>query len=161
MTINGTLKILVLKVLSKDKANGSLILERIENKTGWRASPGSLYPLMQELVELEFVNFTKEANIKTYSITKKGSKFLADVKNKKYEITKKIEEGIEFLKIIGEKKQATEILQKTKKDYPLILPFQEQLNKLDKTISKINIKKNQNSIKNIFEETIKKLEDLK
>ena len=164
MAINGSLKFLVLKILSKKPKTGKDIRNLIQEKTGWKTSPGSFYPLMKELSELNFVTFEKDANIKTYKITKKGNNFLKEADYKKEEILKKIEEGMSLLNAIGEDKCAKDLIKRIQGRSNLedeFIPIEKNLYDLKKEIFKQNIKKDHKNINKILEETIQKLQEIK
>ena len=159
MALNGGLKFLVLKELSDKKQNGSSVCKSIEKKTGWKVSPGSLYPLMKDLVNAELVTFTKDANIKTYSITVKGKDFIQKADAQKKEILSKIREGFGFLKILGEDTSSNfpkELMNDTK-----YFPLRYSLYSLKEASFKSNLEKHKKKINDILEEAANKLKDLK
>lgn len=161
MAVNGALKLLVLKVLCEKKGNGADILSEIEEKTGWRASPGSFYPLMKELVELELVSFCQEANIKIYSVTVKGRKFLSEARENREKLMGKVSEGIELLNILGEGKHAGEALKKFRTNETLFFPIQEKLHEVFGVLTELDIKKNQVRINEELDAVKERLEELR
>ena len=70
--MRGYLKLLVLNIIQEDSSSGSEIVEKIEDKTGWQPSYGSIYPLLQDLEEQQFVIKEKDGKQKFYNITEKG-----------------------------------------------------------------------------------------
>ena len=161
MAVNGALKLLVLKVLSTEKRKGSQISKTIEDKTGWKVSPGSLYPLMQELVNLKLTSVKKQSNTKIYSITLKGNRFLRESDKKKNEILKKIEEGVKFLKLLGEEDCINNIIDNFDKKHLKLIPITNEFIALEKAINSLDIKNNQTKIKVIIKEAINKMKKLK
>ncbi|MCW8966735.1 MAG: PadR family transcriptional regulator [Candidatus Pacearchaeota archaeon] len=161
MRIKGALKFLVLKVVFDGEVQGSVILNIIEKEIGWRASPGTFYPLMQELVNLNFVKMKKTSNATFYSITIKGKKFLKKIREKRKEIILKINESIKFLKIFGEEDMAKFIEKNLQKDCLKFFILSDRLVRLDEILNEIDIKNNHEKINNILEETNKKLEKLR
>ncbi len=79
--MRGSLKIVVLKVLSKKSMNGYEIRKNIEKLVGWSPSYGSLFPILNDLVEKKMVSIKRVGRKNIYSITKKGQKFMKDIKN--------------------------------------------------------------------------------
>lgn len=160
MAVNGTLKVLVLKMLSYKESNGSHIVKNIQEKTGWKVSPGSFYPLMKELTELGFIKTIKNSSSNNYKITKKGLNLLKNAEEKKKEIKKKIEESFGLLEILGEEDEIKKLKKFREKSYEII-PSKETIEKMDKVVNQIDTEKNKEKIKQIFSETIDKLERLK
>ena len=51
----GHLKMLVLRILSKQELSGYAIIKQIEHETGfWKPSPGSMFPLLQPVDALRY-----------------------------------------------------------------------------------------------------------
>ncbi len=106
MEIKGGLKVIVLKILGEKSLTGQGLIKEIESQTGfWKPSPGSIYPLMNDLLKKGLVTCKKNKNKKIYSITYKGKKVYEKIKEKKGEILKNLIEGIKFLETIGEDKE--------------------------------------------------------
>jgi len=75
---SGFLKIALLKIISEEASHGYGLIRKIEEITdmGWKPSPGSIYPALQELEEKGLiVNKTEDRKI-VYSITEKGQEVL-------------------------------------------------------------------------------------
>ncbi len=68
----GYLKLLVLKELNEAPASGYTIMKKLEKFEGRRPSPGSIYPLLNELLSKKLVKINQEGRKKIYSLTKKG-----------------------------------------------------------------------------------------
>lgn len=103
MTLRGGLNLIVLKLLFNENLTGSELINKIEKMTGsWRPSPGSIYPLLNNLSERGFVCFKQNKNQKTYSITFKGKIFYLKAEVTKKKIISELKEGVNFLKNIGE-----------------------------------------------------------
>ena len=159
MSLNGGLKFLVLKELSNKKQNGSSMYKSIREKTGWKVSPGSLYPLMKDLVNAKLVTFVKDANIKTYSITKRGKDFIQKVDTKKKEIITKLNEGFSFLKILGEDTLSNfpkKLINETK-----YLPLCHSIYSLKEALFNSNLKEHNKKINDILEGAANKIKDIK
>lgn len=65
---------LVLRCLNKQPRSGYGLINQIHEKTGWKPSYGSIYPLLYNLHEEKLVIFKEEGKTKVYSLTKKGKK---------------------------------------------------------------------------------------
>ena len=101
MEIKGGLKLIVLKILNEKDFIGYGLIKEIKNKTGfWKPSPGSIYPLMKDLLKKKLVTCKKSKNQKIYSITKEGKIFYNKIKKKKEKIIDDILEGIKFFEVL-------------------------------------------------------------
>lgn len=103
MSLRGGLNLIVLKLLFNENLTGSELINRIEKITGsWRPSPGSIYPLLNNLTDKGLVYFKQNKNQKTYYITLKGKIFYIRAEVTKKKIICELKEGVNFLKNIGE-----------------------------------------------------------
>ncbi len=78
----GLLRYYVLELLSEESRSGSELMDLIEERSGglWRPSPGSIYPLLEWLRDRGYVKEaqTGDINVRRYSLTEKGRKFLEE-----------------------------------------------------------------------------------
>jgi len=90
--LKGILKILILKELEKENLSGQELMDRIGQKTAKRPSPGSVYPLLHELLNSGFLEMRVEGKRKIYSLSEHGKKVLKEYSEKeKQAILSKIE----------------------------------------------------------------------
>ena len=82
--LQGTLDLLILRVLERERMHGYGIMQRLQDLTGgvFQVTPGSLFPALQRMEENDWVAGewgTSENNRRAryYSITKAGRKQLA------------------------------------------------------------------------------------
>ena len=70
----GEVRFLVLDALSEGPSHGYEIIQRIEAKTegAYKPSPGTIYPLLSLLEDLELVDVTTEGKRKRYELTDAG-----------------------------------------------------------------------------------------
>ena len=70
----GLLQIVSLKLIQREPMSGSEIIENMEEYTGWRPSPGSIYPMLAKLHENGLIEPHTDANheLKRFQITEKG-----------------------------------------------------------------------------------------
>jgi DNA-binding PadR family transcriptional regulator len=70
----GLLRHLSLQFLLKSPMSGSEIVDRIEEYTGWRPSPGSIYPLLSHMQEAELIQpyEDEDPTIKRFELTNLG-----------------------------------------------------------------------------------------
>jgi DNA-binding PadR family transcriptional regulator len=69
----GGLRILVFSILQRGPRNGAEIMNQIESASHghWRPSPGSIYPLLEQLCKEESISKREDGK---YEITEKGKK---------------------------------------------------------------------------------------
>jgi len=77
-TRRGDVKYLVLDVLAEGPRHGYEIIGAIEEKRGFRPSPGSIYPTLQMLEDGSFVTSADVDGKRIYTITDAGRALLAD-----------------------------------------------------------------------------------
>ena len=167
MEIKGGLKLIVLKILNNKDFTGYGLIKEIEDKTGfWRPSPGSMYPLMDDLLKKGLVICKKEKNQKIYSITKEGKAIYKKIFSKKDKMIQDLFEGIKFLEALGEDKEELkhiiDFLRGFEKgDFPFKENY-ESLTELRTTFFKVaKDKKNSREVNKILKEASKKLSKLR
>ena len=75
--MQGYLKIFVLRELVKKGRTGYELMKSFENFTGTKKpSPGTIYPLLNDLMKKGMVTVSAKDNKKIYRISKKGEKIL-------------------------------------------------------------------------------------
>ena len=76
--MEGYLKIFVLNQVKENGKSGYELMRDFELSTGSsKPSPGTIYPLLNDLLEKELLKVSKSSNKKIYLISKKGETFLA------------------------------------------------------------------------------------
>ena len=70
----GLLRHLSLKLLTEKPVSGSEIVDKIEEYTDWRPSPGSIYPLLSHMQEVGVIRLHEDQDptIKRFELTEKG-----------------------------------------------------------------------------------------
>ena len=166
MKVKSGLKLIVLKILNEKDFTGYGLIKEIENKTGfWKPSPGSMYPLMNDLLKKGLVTYKKNKNKKIYSITNKGKKVYKKIEDKKRQILNDIIEGVKFLEVLGEDKEELKYIIDflkgfEKGDFPFKDNY-ESLIKFRKTFFEVaKNEKNSKKINKILREVNKKLLEL-
>lgn len=92
--IRGNLRLLTLKALDKKPLSGYALMKFIEDKIGSKPSPGSMYPLLEELQKEKMLDCKKEGRKKIYSLTKEGKDKLKIIDIHKDILIKKIDESV-------------------------------------------------------------------
>ena len=67
--MKGFLSFLVLWLVNKQKMTGAEISQELEQRRGHRPSPGTIYPVLKDLLNKKLLTVDKN---KKYSLTKKG-----------------------------------------------------------------------------------------
>ena len=75
----GLLKLFILKMLARKDMHGYVMMSRIEKLSGWKPSPGSMYPALMHLKKDGLINFKLVKMKKVYTITKKGKMAVTQV----------------------------------------------------------------------------------
>ena len=70
----GFLKSYILKLLRSGPRHGYDIIKSIGDETGWKPSPGGIYPILHDLEERGLVIKFKDGRRKYYKLTKDGKK---------------------------------------------------------------------------------------
>ena len=77
----GSVKFDVLAILLDGPRHGYEIMLAIEEKRGFRPSPGSIYPALQMLEDGDFVTSSESGGKRVYTITEKGRELLETYRN--------------------------------------------------------------------------------
>ena len=77
--MQGYLKIFVLKELVKEDKTGYELMKSFERFTHKMPSPGTIYPLLNDLLRKRLVTFSAKNNRKIYKISGKGEKILSNL----------------------------------------------------------------------------------
>lgn len=104
LDLRGKLRLLILLILSDSPKHGYLIMKEIEKLTGKPPSPGSVYPVLNELLRKGYV----EANVsrvgarvqKTYFITDAGREYLEENKELAIKVMRRFK-GFSILRELG------------------------------------------------------------
>jgi DNA-binding PadR family transcriptional regulator len=84
----GHLKLLVLKALDKEPESGYNLMKSLAEMAGKRPSPGSIYPLLDDLHKQGMVSVRASGRRKIYSLTKKGKSTEQDALKTKDDLQK-------------------------------------------------------------------------
>lgn len=81
--IRGNLRLLTLKALDKQRMSGYSLMKYMAEKIGTKPSPGSIYPLLEELAQEKLISCREEGRQKIYSITSAGKDKLKEINKQK------------------------------------------------------------------------------
>jgi DNA-binding PadR family transcriptional regulator len=99
--MRGHLKLAVLSFIEKKDMSGSEIMEKIEKEFGWKPSCGSVYPVLNSLVEENLArvrNLKEGKHRKIYALTPKGK---SELKKKKIQRKDLADEIVRIHKMVA------------------------------------------------------------
>lgn len=165
--LRGNLKLLTLKALARKPLSGYALMKYIEERTGSKPSPGSMYPLLEELTKDNLVVCKKDGRKKIYTLTKQGKEHLKIIDTHKDILIKKTEEAVRMWSALtGEDMKPFEstinALKKGKYSIEDIPPEVQELKiELARIFSKGLFQKNKKKVKSVVKKTIKELKQIK
>jgi len=91
----GEMRYLILDTLREKGNHGYDIIQTIQEKTGgfYRPSPGTVYPALQMLEDMELVSFHRDGKRKIYELTDKGREELESQRSLLEDIYEDMHEG--------------------------------------------------------------------
>lgn len=159
----GQLKPAILHILSKGEKNGYAIIHELEQQTGWKPSPGSLYPLLKKLTQQRLVTVRRWPRKNIYSLTAKGKEMLHHYLERKDQLIGSMQERMQLYQTISgdNMKDILEILKRIKEGKAPIGFITEEMIALRGMAVEISGKKlsetDKKKIKSILRETNRKL----
>lgn len=157
--IKGHLKFLVLNELNSQPKTGYELMKDLEEYSGKRPSPGSMYPLLESSLEKKLISVKQEGKRKVYSILIRGKRRLNELKAEK---EGQIRNHLEILKSAGEEIPIQ--LKDFDNNKELILKNMGVFMEFKHAIFKVNqkgLKKHEKAVRKILREAISKLEKLR
>jgi len=100
--MQGYLKIFVLKELMRKERTGYELMKSFEDFTGSKPSPGTIYPLLNDLLRKRMATVSAKDNRKIYRISKNGENILHKLMTER---KKALENIISMLSTIYSKKE--------------------------------------------------------
>ena len=156
--LRGLLKILILKELEKGEATGYELIKRLSRFK--KPSPGSVYPLLKELLESGFLNVRREGRKKVYSLSEKGKRVLREAMEKEKEA---IAKKIDVLKSSGilNEREAVNIIQFITTRREILIKLHE-LKNWDVFIDALTkaVERDKNAVEKVLEKIIKELKKI-
>ena len=86
----GHLRFFVLNALAKEDMAGYRLMKTLGEDLGSKPSPGSIYPILDDLKEKKLISCRELKRKKVYSITKQGKDFLKQAKEAQDEFLEKL-----------------------------------------------------------------------
>jgi len=88
------LKVIVLQLLKEKPYSGYDLMKAIYEHSGWKPSPGSMYPVLDELSRRKLVDVRVSGKRKVYSLTNNGKKEAKELSNTTEKIIEEINKNI-------------------------------------------------------------------
>jgi len=95
--LRGFLKVVVLKALVEGPKSGYALMKYVESKVGSKPSPGSMYPLLDNLTKEGLVEGRGVGRTKEYKLTIEGRHKLESVEEKRNECMCNMLEGMKMI----------------------------------------------------------------
>ena len=92
--LRGNLRLLVLKLLCTKDMTGYDLMKSVKDRTGRKPSPGSMYPLLEELKASGKISVRELKRSRRYAITDAGRKELLEISSRKEELLANIRKSI-------------------------------------------------------------------
>jgi len=165
--IRGNLRLLTLKALEKKPLSGYALMKFIKEKIGTKPSPGSMYPLLDDLAKEKLVKCKKQGRKKIYEITKEGKEHLKIIDIHKDILIKKTEEALKMWSTMTGQdaspfKDTIKALKKKKYSIEDIPPEVAEVKlAMARIFSKGLFPKNKKKVKEILKKTAKELNKIK
>ena len=100
---DGYLKFMVLKLLVKNPLSGYILMKSVQECTGRKPSPGSMYPLLKSLKEKGLLTEKSEGRSKVYMLTVKGREAAANIEQQHEKMVTIMQQNIRLMQsVIGE-----------------------------------------------------------
>ncbi len=153
-------------LLLEKPRSGYALVKEIEEKTGWKPSWGSIYPLLENLEEQELLAVKKKGRAKIYSLTTKGKKQANKELAQTKELLQEILERIKILDTITQEDLHIPInyLQATIQGEDPFIPLKEESDKLNQAIYALweqnRLGENAKKINNTLRKARKEVEQL-
>jgi DNA-binding PadR family transcriptional regulator len=95
--LRGFLKVVVLKALAESPKSGYALMKYIEEKVGSKPSPGSMYPLLDNLAKEHLIEGKGVGRTKEYKLTVDGKHTIESMVEKRNECLKSMLEGMKMM----------------------------------------------------------------
>ncbi len=164
--MNSHLKIIILRNIDSGEKTGYDLMKVIHEKCGWKPSPGSMYPALNELLKKKCATVKTKGKQKIYTITAQGKQQLNILHKQKEKFIEKMKQEIKiFSDMVGvDHDDLIEFIDKIKKTEPPFKGISKEVLEFRKTflntISKELNEAQQKKIKILMAKTIKELNEI-
>ena len=143
-------------------------MKEINEKIGKKPSPGSMYPLLDDLLNKKLVKSKKDGKKIIYTLTKEGKNKIEEFSLHHEEMFEKFKKNIEIISTLSSQSESSCLKSLTEAINNKFIPFQEFSHELIdlkmtlwKLISTKKTDKKSKEIKKILKETTNKLKKIK
>jgi DNA-binding PadR family transcriptional regulator len=98
----GFLHMMVMQQLMEEPTSGYTLVKVIQERTGWKPSYGSIYPLLEKLQQDGYVKVTEQGRSKLYELTPTGKATFAEQKSRRMQAHDHILEQMKVLHTLGD-----------------------------------------------------------
>ncbi|MEM2916481.1 MAG: PadR family transcriptional regulator [Candidatus Woesearchaeota archaeon] len=164
--IQGYLKILVFKALEEGPKSGYSLMKYVQGKTGAKPSPGSIYPLLEQLKKEKLVEVKGVGRANEYKLTPAGKQKVALIEEKRQECIQTLVNSMKMMSALtGEDfsmpQQMIESMQKGEEPFKELNPELSQLQAQFLTMyKKGTITKNAAKIRKILSNALREMRAL-
>lgn len=165
--MKGQLKYIVLRALEKENMSGYKIMSYLEKAIGWKPSPGSVYPVLKDLLTHKWVSVKLEGKKKIYKLNIKGKQEINAFSKRNEEFLEHIRKNISAYEKFADKKETKDMIkfhkQMTKGELPFKWLTPELIEIRKEIVNTIGIKDETKKklAKKILKDTTKKLKELR
>ncbi|MGM5484755.1 MAG: PadR family transcriptional regulator [Nanobdellota archaeon] len=156
----GFLKAIVLKMLEKEALSGTQIMDRVEANTGYKPSPGSIYPLLKSMRGEGLITAESFKKSKYYSLTREGIDKLHNVIRSRERLLEERANLISEINISSEDKEG-KLLRDDKKIAYLLQDWDDLKDIIIKLVSSKDYDQKRDRIKKTVRKTVKELRKIK
>jgi len=165
--IKGNLKCIVLKALEKEELSGYGLMNKIQEKMGRKPSPGSMYPVLEDLSKNKLITKKVQGKKHLYKLSTKGKQEIKKFNKLKDNLLKNMKENIKMWGILYNEDVSGHIqaIEAMRKDTDPFREIKKESQEFKKALFKIylikQIGKHQSKIRAILNRATKELKKLK
>jgi DNA-binding PadR family transcriptional regulator len=158
MMFRGHLRFFVLNALGEQDLAGYSLMKKLGEELGDKPSPGTIYPLLEQLKRENLVKCKDCKRKKVYSITKKGKDFLKQAQASRDEFLEKLRK---MQSIIHPNKQDQMVFEMIKKNPRMINDIAPDVRLfMNALMHKLAVEHNKVQLKSFLKEKTKELRSL-
>ncbi len=140
----GYLKLTILKILANGPQNGYGLMKGLEKTLGKKPSPGSVYPILKDLLDKKIVSLREDGKRKDYTITQHGRESVRQLTKRKEEFINQMKSSMKMYETICGPKEARDAMEMMDRMKKTDVPFgnlTDDLIEMKSTLLKITKKR--------------------
>ena len=164
--MGSNLKLITLRVLDEEPSSGYVLVKKIHEKTGWKPSYGSIYPLLEKMKKKGLLTVKVKGRSKIYSLTTDGKKNAQAWDEKREKMLSRVKENMKVMaEFCGQDMTIPmQYMDRMKVDQNPLGDVAEEVAQLRNTILAMSLssdfKKNSAKVKKVLKGTIAELKKL-